>query len=209
MATQCLNCSKSVLEHEIFPDDAVELINKYTAKTATGYCTKCARKEYLDSLDKINKEKGTWESYFKKNLHSIPTLTLQIPLNWDYDALGIVSGQITMGMGLGGDLSATFANLTGGQSSDYNQKIMTGETMCLNQIRLRALQLGGNAVIGVTLNYSTAGGAKELLLVTAVGTAIKLKNLEVLGEHVKTALEEVTKKSEEFVPLLKYKTYKV
>ncbi len=206
---ECLNCSKSVNENEIFPEDAVELINKYTGGTATGYCIKCSKSKYLDSMEKLTKEKGGWESYFKKKIMIIPTLTLPSPLNWDYDSLGIVSGQITIGMGLMGDLSSTFANLTGGQSSDYNQKILTGEMTCLNQIRLRALQLGGNAVIGVDINYSTAGGTKELLMVTAVGTAIKLKNLDVLGANNKTELEELTKKSEGFVPLLKYKTYKV
>ncbi len=209
MAAPCLNCSKSVEEHEAFPEDAVELINKYTGGTTLGYCVKCAKKQYLESLQKLNKEKETWNGYFKKRIWNIPTVTIQNPLNWDYEALGVVSGQITMGMGLMGDLSSTFANLTGGQSSEYNQKIISAESLCLNLIRLRALNLGGNAVIGIDMNYSEAGGSKDLLMVAAVGTAIKLRNLDVLGEQRRKDLEEVSKKAEEFVPLLKYKTYKI
>jgi len=207
MATAtCGNCSKDA---EIFPDDAVELINKYTGGTATSYCVKCGKDKYLQSLEKLNKDKEVFNEYFKKKIMRVPTLTIENPKNWDYESIGIVTGSVSIGMGIMGDLSSTFANLTGGQSSEYNQKISSAEHACLNQIRLKALNMGGNAVLGVDIDYSEVGGGKGLLMVSANGTAIKLKNTEILGEEKRVAIDELSKKGEELEPFLKFKTYKL
>jgi len=194
---------------ELFPEDAVELINKYTGGTSIGYCVKCAKDKYLQSIEKLNKDKEVFNEYFKKKIMSVPSVTVENPNNWNYEALGIVTGSVSVGMGIMGDLSSTFANLTGGQSFEYNLKISSAEHACLNQMRLKALNMGGNAVVGVDLDYSEVGGGKGLLMVSANGTAVKLKNLDILGETKMKDVEELSKKGEELAPLLKYKIYKI
>ncbi len=208
--THCPSCSTEIgKKATLFPPDAVELINKYVGGTGQGYCTKCSKDKYLKGLEKLNAEKEVFNEYFKRKIWNVPAITIDSPLKWDYDALGVVSGQVTVGMGLMGDLSSTFANLSGGQSNTYNDKLKNAENICLNQMRLKSLYLGGNAVIGVDIDYSEVGGGKGLLMVAATGTAIKLKNTEILGEHLKRDVDEVSKKGEELLPLLKYVTYNV
>ena len=64
----------------------------------------------------------------------------------------------------------------------YNKKIIKGENKCFAQLRLKAIDLGGNAVIGINLDYTELGALKGMIMVSAYGTAIELNNPDVLGE---------------------------
>jgi uncharacterized protein (AIM24 family) len=46
---------------------------------------------------------------------------------------------------------------------------------------MKALELGGNAIVAADIDYAEVGGLKGMLMVAATGTAVMLNNLDVLG----------------------------
>jgi uncharacterized protein YbjQ (UPF0145 family) len=48
-------------------------------------------------------------------------------------------------------------------------------------LRKETLELGGNAVLATDIDYAEVGGDKGMLIVCMTGTAVLLKNPEVLG----------------------------
>jgi hypothetical protein len=59
----------------------------------------------------------------------------------------------------------------------------------------------GNAVLATDVDYSEVGGEKGMLMVTASGTSVKLKNPEVLGQEQAETLNEVNEALERFETL--------
>ena len=57
---------------------------------------------------------------------------------------------------------------------------------------MKALNLGGNAIIATDIDYAEVGASKGMLMVCMAGTAIRLKNPDVLGKTIAAALKEVT-----------------
>ncbi len=60
--------------------------------------------------------------------------------------------------------------------------------MCLNILRKKAIELGANAIVAVDIDYAEVGGGKGMLMVCMAGTAIYVKNVEILGENTANAL---------------------
>ena len=57
--------------------------------------------------------------------------------------------------------------------------------MCFSQLRAKAINLGGNAIIGTDIDYGDVGEGKGMLMVCAAGTAIKIINTDILGDDSK------------------------
>ncbi len=53
--------------------------------------------------------------------------------------------------------------------------------------------MGGNAIVATDIDYSEVGGMKGMLMVCMTGTAIRLKNPEVLGYDNLEKIKEVIK----------------
>lgn len=207
--TNCPNCGNSIKdESQIFPENAVELINKYAGGTSNFYCLKCGKQGYLKGYEIVLNERSKYDKLFMKVLPSIPAISLNNPQNWEYDIINVVSGHIAIGLGIFGDFGTDLTNLTGGKSSDIDIKLNNAENYVLNQLKRNACNIGGNSVIGVHFCYSEFGG-KGLIMVAGYGTSIKLKNIDILGERRSKDLEEINKIANDLVPLLKYKYYKV
>lgn len=56
-----------------------------------------------------------------------------------------------------------------------------GENLCLSQLRMKTLGLGGNAVISADIDYTEVGGLKGMLMISMAGTTVHLLNTEMLG----------------------------
>ncbi|MEZ4840244.1 MAG: heavy metal-binding domain-containing protein [Flavobacteriaceae bacterium] len=54
----------------------------------------------------------------------------------------------------------------------HNEKLQLGEENCFLQLVVKALNLGGNAIIATDIDYSEVGNSKGLLMICASGTAI-------------------------------------
>jgi len=88
--------------------------------------------------------------------------------------LGIVTGEVILGANLVRDLFAGIRDIVGGRSAAYEEVLQNGREQALAEMRERAARLGGNAVIGVDLDYEVLGSNGSMLMVSATGTAVRL-----------------------------------
>ncbi len=90
------------------------------------------------------------------------------------DYLGIVTGEVIVGANIVRDLFASITDLVGGRSGKYESVLARAREEALGEMKARAAELGGNAVIGVDLDYEVLGKSGSMLMVSASGTAVRL-----------------------------------
>ena len=86
------------------------------------------------------------------------------------DYRGIAVGEAIMGANVVRDLFAGVTDIIGGRSGAYESKLQDARETALRELEQRALALGGNAVVGVDLDYEVVGNS--MLMVSASGTAV-------------------------------------
>lgn len=198
----CPNC-KSELDTEIiingrlttlelFTEGQNKLINYFAENKNNSYCSNCGYSLLLDSKKRLEIEIKKIKEYIFKRIKYIPIITAHSPLNWDYDILGIVTGQSTIGTGALTEIVSSFTDLFGMQSELHNEKLKKGEENSFTQVRLQTLKLGGNAVIATDIDYSEIGSLKGMLMVCVSGTAVNLYNLSELKNNKLKILENIS-----------------
>lgn len=85
---------------------------------------------------------------------------------------GIVSGEVIVGANLFRDLFAGIRDIVGGRAGAYEEVLGNAREQALGEMRMRAAQLGANAVIGVDIDYEVVGSGGSMLMVSATGTAV-------------------------------------
>jgi len=187
--TECTNCNSKLKSGllsnvSLLTYEKVNIINEYHNVKAKTYCNKCGSDLYNKYKTKLVDERNQLKLDLRRNISSIPVVSIHSPLNWNYEILSMITGQSTTGTGLLSEFTSTFTDIFGAQSGRLNRKFKEGEDFCFTQLRKQTLDLGGNAVIATDIDYSEVGGGKGILMVCMGGTAIKLKNLEILGEEI-------------------------
>lgn len=86
--------------------------------------------------------------------------------------LGVVAGEVILGVNVFKDIAAGFRNIVGGRSGKYEEELRKGRDGALAEMLQYAQQLGADAVVGIKLDYETVAG--QMLMITASGTAVKL-----------------------------------
>jgi len=86
--------------------------------------------------------------------------------------LGIVSHEYIFGVGLLKELD--LAKFNGGIALSWAEKFKTGRDLSIRSIMDEALEMGGNAVIGVDVSYRVLGTHNDMVmvLVDSKGTAV-------------------------------------
>ncbi len=87
------------------------------------------------------------------------------------DYRGIVVGEAILGANVFRDLFAGITDIIGGRSGAYEQELGRARAIALEELEERARAQGGNAVVGVDLDYEVVG---KMLMVSASGTAVVL-----------------------------------
>lgn len=174
----------------------VAVINAVNNKDVPGYCNKCGDSLYDSAKGQITIDIEETKKALFQSMSHMPVVSAQNPLHWDYEVLTMVTGQSTTGTGVVSEFLSSWTDLFGAQSGAYNQKLRNGEILCFQQVRKQALDLGANAVIATDIDYSEVGGDKGMLMVCMAGTAVRLKNPDVLGADRKQKLEEAVSLNE-------------
>ncbi|MFB0566696.1 MAG: heavy metal-binding domain-containing protein [Candidatus Aminicenantaceae bacterium] len=88
--------------------------------------------------------------------------------------LGLVSGEAILGANIFKDIFASIRDIVGGRSAAYEKELRKAKEIAIEEMKDEAKTLGGNAVIGVDLDYETIGigQAGNMLMVSASGTAV-------------------------------------
>ena len=71
--------------------------------------------------------------------------------------------------------ATTFPIRVGGRSGSYVEALRQAKETALREMQENAHMMDVNAVIGVDLDYETAGGSGSMLMVTACGTAVTIE----------------------------------
>jgi uncharacterized protein YbjQ (UPF0145 family) len=101
-------------------------------------------------------------------------------------------GQSVTGTGVFAEFTSSWTDFFGAQSNAYNQKIAAGEMICQTQLRLKCVELGGNAILAIDIDYAEVGGLKGMLMVCMTGTAVLLENTDIIGKEALEGLNVVT-----------------
>jgi uncharacterized protein YbjQ (UPF0145 family) len=88
---------------------------------------------------------------------------------------GLVSGEAILGANIFKDFFAGIRDIVGGRSSAYEKELRTAKDIAIQEMKNEAINIGGNAVIAIDLDYETLGQG-SMLMVTASGTAVTLED---------------------------------
>ena len=91
--------------------------------------------------------------------------------------VGLVSGEAILGANIFRDIFAGIRDIVGGRSAAYEQELRKAKGIAIQEMQEEAQRLGGNAVVGVDLDYETItmGSGGGMLMVSASGTAVVLE----------------------------------
>lgn len=93
------------------------------------------------------------------------------------DYLGLVHGEIVSGANILRDVMATVTDFVGGRSAAYEEELQNSRDAALRELSDRAQRLGADAVVGLDIDFEVIGSRGAMMMVTAIGTAVRLKKL--------------------------------
>ncbi len=89
--------------------------------------------------------------------------------------LGICSGQAIYGANVLRDKFAKITDFIGGRSGAYETVLRDGLEAALKDMQEQAEEMGGNAVVGVSVDYESVGNEGSMFMVAVTGTAVLLR----------------------------------
>lgn len=90
------------------------------------------------------------------------------------DYLGIVTGEVIVGANIMRDLFAGIRDIVGGRSGSYERILADARNQAIEELQAECASRGGNAVVGIDLDYEVIGANGSMLMVSASGTAVRL-----------------------------------
>ena len=87
---------------------------------------------------------------------------------------GIVTGEVIVGANIFRDIFASITDIVGGRSGKYEKVLSRAREEAISEMTEKAQKLGGNAVIGVDIDYEVLGQNGSMLMVSASGTAVTI-----------------------------------
>lgn len=91
--------------------------------------------------------------------------------------INVVTAECAFGMNALKDLFAGVRNIIGGRSEAIQKTMRDARDTVLFELRREAYRVGGNAVVGVSLNYVDLSGAGTMVMLVASGTAVVLEDV--------------------------------
>ena len=91
------------------------------------------------------------------------------------DYLGIVAGEVILGANVFRDVFASLRDVFGGRAGAYEQVLERGRREAILEMVDKARSLGGDALVGVDLDYQVLGKRGSMLMIAVNGTAVKLR----------------------------------
>ena len=88
------------------------------------------------------------------------------------DYLGLVHGEVVSGANILRDVMATVTDFVGGRSAAYEEELVNSREAVLRELSDRAQRLG---VVGLSIDFEVIGSRGAMIMVTAIGTAVRLK----------------------------------
>lgn len=201
--THCPNCNTKlkgmISSIRMLSENEIKFAKDFGEFKGDSLCEKCSIDFSKDAKSKYISENGKMKTFLKDFSSSFPVVTLQNPNDWKYETLGIVTAQATMYNVV--ENKSLFDNLLEINQNLVNldESVSAGENSCIEILRQKSYLLGGNAVLGVDIDYSEFGLKGELMLVCMAGTSVKIDGLEEKSKkyaYLKIKLKELESKLE-------------
>jgi len=124
---------------------------------------------------------------------------------WEIQSyLGTITSHVVAGTNLFSDLFASLSDVFGGRSGTYQKQLSSINEEAITILRQKANELGSNCIVGLRIDHDEiSGGGKSMFMVTAVGTAVKAKQLSNHQDDIPMKQQVVN--SEDLAILLKKK----
>lgn len=185
-----------ISSNEALPIYKVRVINQGRDEPWQAACDKCGGEAYAEARRQLSDESTALKTALKQILPRVPVVSLQNPMGWTYEPIAIVTGQTVTGTGIFSDVASAFTDLFGAQSGSYNSKLREGENLCKTQLRGQAIELGGNAVLAVDVDYAEVGGQRAMLMVCMTGTAVRITGLSPADDSFLTDAAEAGRQAQ-------------
>ncbi len=88
------------------------------------------------------------------------------------DYLGIVNGEVILGINFIKDFAAGLTNIFGGRSVSYEEELIEGREKALEEMVSRAKRMGANAIVGIDIDYEVLGQNGSMMMIVVTGTAV-------------------------------------
>lgn len=86
---------------------------------------------------------------------------------------GVVTGEMVLGTGFFSGFGAGVSDLLGVEADQYRNKLIEARKVAMRRVIVESLYLGGNALIGVDIDYIVF--MNDLMGITITGTSVKIK----------------------------------
>jgi len=87
--------------------------------------------------------------------------------------LGIVAGEAVLGTNVARDIFAKMRNFSGGRVASLEKELENARQTAITEMVLKAIERGGNAVIGIDVDYNIMDG--PVVFVSVNGTAVEVQ----------------------------------
>jgi uncharacterized protein YbjQ (UPF0145 family) len=103
-------------------------------------------------------------------------VTTETFVGGDVERLGVVATEIVLGMNIFKDIAASFRDVFGGRSGVVQNTLRDAREIGFEDLRLKAVGLGANAIIAVDIDYHSisTGSGLNVLMVSVSGTAVRM-----------------------------------
>lgn len=89
---------------------------------------------------------------------------------------GVVTGEAIIGANIVRDLFASVRDIVGGRSEAYELSLAEARDEAFRELEEEAMRVGGNAVIGIDVDYEVVGQGGSMMLVAVSGTAVVIED---------------------------------
>lgn len=91
------------------------------------------------------------------------------------DYRGVVTGEAIVGANIFKDFFAGIRDIVGGRSAAYEKELTRARQLAFEEMQQQARELGGNAIVGIDIDYETVGDRGAMLMVSVSGTAVSVR----------------------------------
>ncbi|MDF8335086.1 YbjQ family protein [Novosphingobium cyanobacteriorum] len=198
MAEHCLNCSEKITDGGMFgaanhalAESTVKAVNLVHGTEFEALCNKCGNDLKVETVHQLKLQLAALNRGLEHALASFPLLTVSVlPGDNRYRALGMVTGNVTVGTGLFNEFSQGLSDMFGvvNQQSGMALKVNKGEAAARAIIVQKAIAMGANCIIGVDIDYGTT--TNNAATVNMQGTAIVIPDLAAVFDAQAQAMAE-------------------
>lgn len=89
--------------------------------------------------------------------------------------LGVVFGDAVLGVNVFKDIMGAVRDVIGGRSATYERELGRARDTAMQILTEQAQALGADAIVGIDIDYETVGSGSSMLMVSASGTAVRLR----------------------------------